>query len=309
MSQNDLLFYYPNGTVRNIPGITDGQRLGAFEDDQTAARLAEIRMGEAPEATRGNFDLEHLKAIHQHTFQDVYEWAGKTRAEEMQIEGQPYKASPLLFKDDGYRSPSFVPAPMVESDLKRTLQQLQDRDHLRGLSREDFANAAADAFARINNAHPFMEGNGRTQREFMTQLAEQAGHPLDFDVVSKERMTIVSIESRTGDNSGMRRLFQEISDPDRVALLAQAQDYLNREGVKWEEAYIATATPGREYEGRVGLHSPKLVIIQEKGDMIVGQTRDVPPETLKGGAVVQFTASDYPQSGATPQVQRGLGYE
>ncbi|WP_281255861.1 Fic/DOC family protein [Deinococcus hopiensis] len=295
--------------MRNIPGLTDEQRLGEFEDARSALRLAQIRLGEAPEATRGNFDLEHLKAIHQHTFQDVYEWAGKTRAEEMQIEGQTFKSAPMLYKVDGYRSPPFVPAPMVESDLKRTFQQLQERDHLRGLSREEFANQAADTFARINNAHPFMEGNGRTQREFMTQLAEQAGHELNFDVVSQERMTIVSVESRMEDNGGMRRLFQEISDPDRVALLEKAQDYLSREKVDWDRAYIATATPGREYQGQVGLHSSELVIIRDQGDMLVGQTRDVPPETLRAGAVVQFTASGYPKGGAAPQVQRGMDYE
>lgn len=32
----------------------------------------------------------------------------------------------------------------------------------------------------INAAHPFREGNGRAQRAFCAQLAEQAGYFIDF---------------------------------------------------------------------------------------------------------------------------------
>ncbi|TJV69421.1 MAG: cell filamentation protein Fic, partial [Mesorhizobium sp.] len=39
---------------------------------------SEIAEGRGPS---GNFDKEHLKAIHGYIFQDVYEWAGHTRNE------------------------------------------------------------------------------------------------------------------------------------------------------------------------------------------------------------------------------------
>ena len=32
----------------------------------------------------------------------------------------------------------------------------------------------------INYIHPFREGNGRTQLQYLKQLAEQAGHRLDL---------------------------------------------------------------------------------------------------------------------------------
>jgi len=32
---------------------------------------------------RGDFDLAHLRAIHRHLFQDIYEWAGELRAVEI----------------------------------------------------------------------------------------------------------------------------------------------------------------------------------------------------------------------------------
>jgi len=32
----------------------------------------------------------------------------------------------------------------------------------------------------VNYVHPFREGNGRTQAQYLKQLAAQAGHNLDF---------------------------------------------------------------------------------------------------------------------------------
>ena len=37
---------------------------------------------------------------------------------------------------------------------------------------EGFADASAAVFARVNKAHPFREGNGRTSRVFMDHISE-----------------------------------------------------------------------------------------------------------------------------------------
>ena len=125
------------------------------------------------------------------------------------IEGQMVRPPVLIYKDDDRARVPFVPSPQVDRSLNRTFAQLEQQDFLRELPRAEFADNAAQTFAEINNAHPFMEGNGRTQREFMVQLAAQAGHPLTFDVVSAERMSVVSLEARQGHMAGMRRLFRK----------------------------------------------------------------------------------------------------
>lgn len=294
MTRGPAFFSYDNGVPKNRLGLDDAEALSFIERDTTFTRMLEIRNGTAPEATRsGRFDLDHLRAIHQHIFQDIYEWAGTTRNQPMQIEGQQVQAAPLIHKDDGRTPVPFVPSNQVDRSLKATFLQLQQQDHLRGLPRAEFADRAALAFSEINNAHPFMEGNGRTQREFMLQLAGQAGHPLNFDVVSAERMSIVSLEARMGDLSGMQRLFQEISDSQRVAALDKAQGFLDQERVNWQEMYIATATPGREYSGPVALSSPEVVVMRSGGDVIVAQTRDVALEEGPPSGTVHFTATDY----------------
>ena len=298
-------FYYPNGTPRNRLGLDDAEALSRVERDLTTWRMEEIRAGEAPEATRGNFDLDHLKAIHQHTFQDVYEWAGVTRAEPMLIEGNTFEAAPLLFKGEESRLP-FVPSPQVNSSLERTLDGLRGDDYLRGLSREDFANRAAQVFAEINAAHAFMEGNGRTQREFMLQLGEQAGHPLNFDVVSGYRMGVVSEEARLGDMDGMRRMFQEISDPQRVALLEKAQEELVSRGFNFEDSYTMSAIPGEHYSGTKALHNPEVLILREdRTFVLVAQSHEAAPSDRRA----DFTASPYPGQHAQEVTLKGLSLE
>jgi cell filamentation protein len=55
-------------------------------------------------------------------------------------------------------------------------------------------------FARGNQqASAVPGGDGRTQRIFLDALARQAGHELYFDVVSRERMVLASIASKSGD--------------------------------------------------------------------------------------------------------------
>ncbi|WP_259177873.1 Fic family protein [Mycetocola sp. BIGb0189] len=49
--------------------------LDLLETGATAFRLAELSI----RPVSGRFDYAHMKAIHRHLFQDVYEWAGRER--------------------------------------------------------------------------------------------------------------------------------------------------------------------------------------------------------------------------------------
>lgn len=285
-------FLQDNGTLRNRPGIQDPQALASLEAELAIARTEELRAQAGPPATHGAFDLSHLKAIHGHIFQDVYAWAGTTRGELTTIEGETFRPEPLLFKGTS----AFLPANQVERTLNGLFGELARQDQLRGLSREAFAQQAADAFVRLNTAHPFREGNGRTQREFISQLARQAGHPLDFRVVSQERMIVASYDGTRGDPGTMRRLFDEISDRGRTALLHEAVGILDREGIAWREMYFASARPDHDYTGRLAVYNPTVFVMASDGDVIVGQGRDLSDEArASGGQTITVQTSAYPQ--------------
>ncbi len=50
---------------------------------------------------KGQFDPAHLKAIHRHLFQDVYEWGGRTRDERVALSDGVIATEPVLRKIDG----------------------------------------------------------------------------------------------------------------------------------------------------------------------------------------------------------------
>jgi cell filamentation protein len=62
-----------------------------------------------------------------------------------------------------------------------------------------FIAALAGTYADINALHPFREGNGRTQRAFLQQLARGAGHPLSWANLSAAENENASIAGFRGD--------------------------------------------------------------------------------------------------------------
>lgn len=127
---------------------------------------------------RGDFDLNHLKAIHRHLFQDVYDWAGETRTVHMSK------------GDSVFQFPQYI-----EFGVGAVHAKVQNCGYLRDMSREDFAVQAADIIGDLNYAHPFREGNGRTQLYYLEQLGEQAGHVLDIGSLQSEQWLHASIEA------------------------------------------------------------------------------------------------------------------
>ena len=58
---------------------------------------------------------------------------------------------------------------------------------------EFYIQRSVDFYERTNELHPFREGNGRTQRVFLSQLARHAGYTLDFGRVDPDDLTIATI--------------------------------------------------------------------------------------------------------------------
>jgi cell filamentation protein len=229
----------------------------------------------------GNFDAEHLKSIHRHLFQDVYEWAGNTRDERVRLSDGTIATEPVLSKIDGK---PFLDGPLIAEGLDRITRKLAEEDYLHAMPREEFADRAADLMVALNGVHPFREGNGRTQRVFMEALAERAGHTLDFSVVSRERMIQASITgNENGDPSMMRRLFREISDPVRVAALSKAIASLDQHRFAWNDRYIATAEPGHKVDVRLAGVAGDQFMARTQTAILIGKTTDLPEQRPEQG--------------------------
>ena len=62
--------------------------------------------------------------------------------------------------------------------------------------------------SEINAIHPFREGNGRAQREFIRELALQNDVIIHYESVTAEQMINASIESFNGNYGPMEELLK-----------------------------------------------------------------------------------------------------
>lgn len=166
------LYRFPDSDVlRNKLDIHDPDRLRDVE-----ARLVATRAEEG--VPTGNFDLDHLRGIHRHLFQDVYEWAGELR----QV-------------DFHKGNSAFHPYSRIDMGMADVHKRLSDQEFLKGLSPEKFASEAAEYMGDVNRLHPFREGNGRTQFQYLKQLGDRAGHSVDLTRFERDTWIQASIEA------------------------------------------------------------------------------------------------------------------
>jgi cell filamentation protein len=143
---------------RNFFGITSHAELAEQESYYVSKRAYEIAVA----GVTGRFDVGHLRKIHWSLFRDIFPWAGEFRVVGLaKVGGAP-----------------FAPPIHIASALGEALDKLKNEGFIKGLEKGRFAQRAAFYLGEINAIHPFREGNGRTQREFIRQLAKEAGHTL-----------------------------------------------------------------------------------------------------------------------------------
>lgn len=83
----DDTYCYPGTNVlRNRLEVRDPQELDVLEADISAVRLLEL----ADSPIVGQFDLQHLQEVHEHLFQDLYEWAGEIRTVDISRPGSRF---------------------------------------------------------------------------------------------------------------------------------------------------------------------------------------------------------------------------
>lgn len=177
-----------SGVLRNLLGITDAAHLRQAEADFTSVRIAQLIREPLP----GEYDLAHLQAIHRHLFQDLYDWAGELRT------------VPIG------RGVLFSLPEHIEADAAELFSWLARTDQLRGRTRADFVDGLTELLSDLNALHPFRDGNGRTQRAFLAQLARDAGHPIHWAGIDAEENATASKAAHEGDDEALRTMLDHL---------------------------------------------------------------------------------------------------
>jgi cell filamentation protein len=176
--------------LRTIAELTDPTAVAIFERIVSADAETALRQDTDRPKT---FDLAHLNDIHERLFADVYPFAGALRYVDTAKPGQT--GEPFLHNR------------WIDTYTSAITQQLRLEDNL--ATRTDpgqWADRAAYYWAAMLHAHPYREGNGRSIRVWIEDLAHHAGHELDWTRTSAERNVHVAVAAANGDYEPMRAL-------------------------------------------------------------------------------------------------------
>jgi len=147
------------GILRNLADITDPDALLFFESGAVAKRIQELY--ENPIKIKG---IESIFEIHKHLFQDVYSWAGEKRKVEISKAGK-----------------QFFPTTYFQNAFRYIDSMILDYKKISKNNKQQIAEKLAEILDNVNYLHPFREGNGRTQREFIRLLALEKNLKLNLN--------------------------------------------------------------------------------------------------------------------------------
>ena len=173
-ARNSIYCYKESDVLVNKFDIRDNKKLEEIERKIVLAKLYELRQNNRI----GDFDVNHFVGIHKFLFEDIYPFAGLFRTENI-----------------AKGNFSFAEWEYIEDELKRILDQLKEENYLQNLDREMFIKRLSYYMEELNVLHPFREGNGRTIREFIRQLAYKNGYVLNLKNIKPKDMLDACIRS------------------------------------------------------------------------------------------------------------------
>lgn len=142
-----------NGVLHNLANIEDEHVLLSYESLKVSKRVEELY-----ENPIEILDSTSLLKINHYLFQDVYSWAGQVRTVNISKDGKPFFEGERFHIDFQFIDTLIANYRGTPKNKKRELAQ-----------------KLAEILDNVNFLHPFREGNGRTQREFIRLLALEKG--------------------------------------------------------------------------------------------------------------------------------------
>lgn len=168
-------------------GIKDDKQLSLIEGQITFAKGSELERN----PVKGDFDFEHYKDIHKYLFDDIYEWAGKIRTVDMSKKGT-----------------NFAKANEIEKLANACFARLKSENYFKGQEFDEFISNIVDFYCVTNMLHPFREGNGRTQRIFISQLIRYSGYDIDFSSINTDDLMSATIHAANGIDDFLKEIFK-----------------------------------------------------------------------------------------------------
>ena len=174
--------------LENKLGITEGSVLACEEERLSKKKAIKLFTDELLKNKEiGKFST--LAIIHQHLFEEIYDFAGKVR--NVNIAKGDFRFAPVIFLDSSLKNINEMPQSSFEEIVEK--------------------------YVEMNIAHPFREGNGRATRLWLDHiLKNQIQKVIDWNKINKEDYLLAMQRSPIRDI--------EIKHVLREALISEIDD-------------------------------------------------------------------------------------
>jgi cell filamentation protein len=186
-SVEDDPYCQSNGVLINNFDIQDSKRLNEIEAEFSSIALQELLLNSSPDT----FTTDYLKFVHNEIFKEIYPWAGQFRK-----------------VDIGKADIWFKKHQDIEAELKSLFEGLASANTFMGLDLDTFSKNAAEFLAKLNHIHPFREGNGRTQRLVLSQIAIRNNMAINWEGISSSAMNKACNDGIAGNFVSMQKLLK-----------------------------------------------------------------------------------------------------
>lgn len=146
---------------------------------------------------QGDFDVAHLKIIHQHILGDMYPWAGEFRSTDLKM------GSAL--------TESAVPADQVEAAAIKALARLaQIKPETMKVA--EYAVEISKVYMDLYKASPFPDGNARAARGLIDAFSEKHELQIQWSNIPGEAFHAAVQQSLAGNHEGIQAVFRSAAD-------------------------------------------------------------------------------------------------
>lgn len=156
------------GEIGNSPLVNKLDIDNQQELDEAEAYFVENALANGLSEKAKELSPNGLKQMHKELFGELYTWAGSFRD---YTTGRGYP---------------FCRPEFIEKEITKVYVQLNKKVHF-DMNKEDFIKTSAWFIGELNTIHPFIDGNGRTQRKTLDLIAEKAGFSLNTNLLDKGR--------------------------------------------------------------------------------------------------------------------------
>ena len=176
MYKAEKSIYCDDGTniLINKFNLKDQKKLNSIEREIVTLKLGDYYEYMTIDVRNPNLLLD----LHKFVFEDIYDFAGKFRQENIAKEN--FRFAEFKYVQDSYY------------DL---MNEFKKDNYLVGLDKEKLSKKLAYYMAELNVLHPFRDGNGRIIREYIKLVAKNDAYELTWSKKDPKDIFEASVKS------------------------------------------------------------------------------------------------------------------